>query len=146
MVLVLPAMQYSAHHVSRRFNLFFVVVVVIVVFGTDAGNYLLPLLKEQSEVLIRFILCPVLAVFLDLHPAKCPRGCLPDPAQNLASDLHVLVQLRVWAGIIWKRLFFPLVTPQVLCLKRQNTWVLLLGDSCSYCPVLSPAAVAPAAI
>lgn len=120
--------------------------VVVVVFGTDAGNYLLPLLKEQSEVLIRFILCPVLAVFLDLYPAKCPRGRLPDSAQNLVSDLHVLVQLRVWAGVIWKRLVFPLVTPQVLCPKGRNTRVLLLGDSCSYCPVLSPAAVAPAAI
>lgn len=72
-MLVLSAAQYGMDHVSRRFDLFF----FVVVSGTDMGNYLLPVFKEQSEVSIPFILRPVFAVYLDLHPTKCHRRRLP---------------------------------------------------------------------
>lgn len=52
--------------------------VFVLVFGLDTGSCVLPVFKEQREAWILFILCPVLGVYLDLHPAVSLRmpSCL----------------------------------------------------------------------
>lgn len=52
--------------------------VCVVVFGLHTGSCVLPVFKEQSEAWILFILCPVLGVYLHLHPAVSLRkpSCL----------------------------------------------------------------------
>lgn len=94
-----------------------------------------------------------------LYPLPCP-CCFSGPSprevpqrtpSRLCSEFGVRftgfgTTRSVGRRYLEETLVFPLVTLQVLCPKRRNTRVLLLGDSYSYCPVLSPAAVAPAAI
>lgn len=123
---------------------------VVVVFGTDVGNYLLPVFKEQSEALMLFI----------PSPRPC---CLSGPSPRDGPGLPQRTPSCRCSGFgvgftgfgtirnagkrhLEETLVFSPVTLLVLCPNRRSTRVLLLRDSCSYHPVLSPAAVAPAAV
>lgn len=84
-----------------------------VVFGL--GSCVLPVFKEQSQAWILFLLCPVLAVYLDLHPAVS----LAMPVLGMCCQVLVALRLYLEKILVFSLLF------SVLCLNRGSTQVLV---------------------
>lgn len=98
--------------------------------GFGLGSCVLPVFKEQSQAWILFLLCPVLAVYLDLHPAVSLPACAGNVLPGFGSTQALPGEDSCF--------FFTFLSP----VPEQGEH----PGPCGCCLVTSPTVVAPAAI